>query len=307
MISIRTTILILCLIYPVTALQGEVKIQKASKTARVIHDTGSGVSGSIDFTIRHSGAEANWFVTFSAGSSGTTSSRTAVGTSGGTYHYNIYDSNLNLNILRDISDNPSAGDSINGVFTASNKPVSEDHSAVIYIPPGYFPPSEDYTDILTLSLFEGTFDNYVLVETKDIELIFQVPEVLELSIVDRGAPLDTSATTRNMDFGILRTGQIQQADIVVRATSPYNLLLTSANQGGLIRTDIQDSSVIPYFCYVDGTLVNLSGFSAVTASSGMKTDYSGNRHEVDIEIGDVWNFTAGEFEDVITVTVETQW
>ena len=94
---------------------------------------------------------------------------------------------------------------------------------------------------------------------------------------------------------------------MVRSTSPYTVEILSANQGSMARTDIADTLVVPYFCYVDSALLDLSQRNiAVPAASGLATGTDGNRHSIEIVIGDFFDVTAVNFGDVITITVAAQ-
>ena len=101
------------------------------------------------FSLRHKGDAVSFFVTFSAGASGTTGNRHMTGDSGGLLYYNLFLSAAQRTILRDITDNPLSSQVITGSFTAEEGlrgGTTKDYSLSFIIDQNQFPLAGVYGD-----------------------------------------------------------------------------------------------------------------------------------------------------------------
>lgn len=113
------------------------------------------------FTVQHRGAGSSYFVTFSAGQSGSFDPRFASSTGGVTLSYQLYDSSIDRNILKDLSATPAPQEVLSGSFPDDSKWSVQDLSFVVVVPPGQFPQAGTYEDTITLTLYSGTLGSYV--------------------------------------------------------------------------------------------------------------------------------------------------
>jgi spore coat protein U-like protein len=285
-------------------------LSSSSTYKRTDYSSQNGTTIEWSFTVSHSGAAVSWFIGVSGGHSGNSSSRTLFSWSvPDKLNYYIYDNETEKNILKDASDNPSSSEVISGSFSASGSTQYQNITITVVVPSGLFSSSGEFGDTVKVQLYEGTPSSYkVIWQSINVNHVFVVPEIMEISIVDTNNPFDPSSTSETFAFGVLSTGERRTADIIVRSTKNYSVRLNSSNQGIMKRVDMWDpSSTIPYNCFVDGNAVNLSGYSSVEVASGSTTPANGTRHSVEIEIGDFWGIEAGDFEDIITIELTGQW
>jgi spore coat protein U-like protein len=163
------------------------------------------------------------------------------------------------------------------------------------VPPG------DYTGEITVSLYEGKFGAGTLRAQHQIPLTVHVPSITELSL-SQGA-FNPEKKVETVAFGTLHQGDIRGLNLQARSNGGYRILLQSENGGAMRDTDPADDSTVPYECYVDGRLVKLSKSASDAVSSSTVTDPLGRSHRLDFRIGALGHATAGDYRDVVTVTV----
>ncbi|MBN2655885.1 MAG: hypothetical protein JXR86_02395 [Spirochaetales bacterium] len=280
---------------------------------RIEYDASRELVLDITVTVSHSGNATPYFIVVTGGKEGNTSARALSTWNGEKLYYHIYDNVIDKNILKDFSDNPGYANVLSGSFNYSASTQYRNHTFSLVIPvPAQFPSmASEYSDSVNVILYQGTLSSPTrLWNDRTVNTVANVSvsslQVCEVSIVDTNAPFDKTSTDKNFAFGTLTTGEKQSADIIVRSTEPYELRLNSDNNGVLARTDAVDpGSTIPYYCYINGSQVNLSsGYTQV--ASGPETPPEGDRHEIEIEIGDFWGISTGDYEDIIYVELISQ-
>ncbi|MBB6481044.1 spore coat protein U domain-containing protein [Spirochaeta isovalerica] len=261
-----------------------------------------------EFDVAYSaGSEAiSYFFSFGWGNGGSISERAFTSQqTGSEVAYNLYDETRSI-ILDD-------SNVIAGSFESSSDPQTNHHKFWLVIPiQNQFPESGQYSDSVRVEGYTGTVSGSSSRNWKDFSVVSEIQVTLasamvcEVSIVDTGAPFASTSTDKTFDFGNLTTGETQTGDIVVSSTDPYELSIRSENGGVMIRTDAVDpDSEIPYYCYIDESLISLSS-TFLQIASGSATDPDGDRYNIKIEIGDFWGINAGEFEDIIYIELTSQ-
>lgn len=225
-------------------------------------------------------------------------------------NYNLYKEVNRATILKDFSDAGST-EFITGYAPQKNKPYTS--TWYVGVPSIYddfsSTPAGVYTDVLPVNVYQVRNNGNIEFQTaRFVTLSFTVPKFVEMSIVDRNQPHDSSSTTYTMDFGELNSNQQLQADLRVVGNVGYSVSLTSTNGGVLKNTKPESSSEASYSIQVGGN----SFFSPTNANSpyflfdtNSPTDISGNRYRLKVKLGNVpTELDDGDYTESIIFTVQ---
>jgi spore coat protein U-like protein len=91
--------------------------------------------------------------------------------------------------------------------------------------------------------------------------------------------------------------------MLVRANVSYDISISSANEGNMAHTDPSDGSLVPYDLRIDAGSVDLSGGPVTVATGTGPTAGTGERYELELQVGDPGAASAGTYEDMLQVTV----
>ena len=260
-----------------------------------------------DFTVLNLADSTEvYFVTFSGGQSGSTSSRYLTDGSN-QISYGIYDDTVGSTILRDIEDEPASNEVLSGTVGSY---ATEGHSYAVIVDPDQFPPAGSYTDTFTIGLYTGTVGDLPSAQEEDtqsVNLTVTVEPVLDVALVDTGQPFNEEDTSLSINFGTLYYGDSRGGDIVVRANTIYSLSLNSFNGGIMVNDIVDDDSTVPYTLQIDGASLTLpAGTETLVTSGAGPTSVTGQRYSFNVSIGDFGMATEGDYHDEITVTVTAQ-
>lgn len=220
----------------------------------------------------------------------------------------LYKNNPSNNILKDTPDVQNENDCISGIFNKKDKILenTQGYKTILSLPSNIML-AGTYTETFAVNLYQGTLaGGYSKKDTKTITYTYNYPTKIDLSLVNSGAPFDLTATYQTLNFGILTTGQTQSFDIVVLSNSGYNLYFSSTNNGNLKHVNY-NSNVI-YSMYVNNGQVNLTTSSSnpVPVASGVGlTANEGVRIPIRVTMGEVKNQLAGQYADVIFITISS--
>ncbi len=170
----------------------------------------------------------------------------------------------------------------------------------------------DYADTVEMRLYYGEVDNPDSYDMNDpdfeaeLEVAGNVDPVVDLALVDPGGSFPDAPgqirTERDMDFGVLEPGAIRLYDMLVRANTLVGIHVQSDNNGVLQYQGTESASdlpdTVPYRFTLAGSEVNLSD-----GETQAETDTSGFRWPLVVEILEFGVPLAGDYEDVITITV----
>ncbi|MBI4183924.1 MAG: spore coat protein U domain-containing protein [Proteobacteria bacterium] len=253
------------------------------------------------FEVRHKAGDAcAFFVTFSPGGAGSYDRRLASGAD--ELAYQVYDGPSKSNVLKALPE-ASAAEVLAGEFGPGLETV--ELSYYVEVPPLQVVPPGSYADQITLSLYEGTLTNHVFKRSQGVRIDARVRPTVQVCVVGCGALFDPYATRRTLDFGRLETGEIRNADVLVRANTDYTMLFSSENRGVMRHVTLADSSV-PYLLTVNGDAVDLGAPHAVVAEGAGPTTATGDRFTVSATVGTLDNALAGPHADNINVTVRAR-
>ena len=221
----------------------------------------------------------------------------------GSINYNLH-SNINQSgILKDFTDALTSAEFVEGQAPDKNTTYSNRFYVSIPGVSNGTVKSGTFVDTVQISIY-GYNENsgkYLFEETLGLTLLFVVPKIVQISVVDEGGEFNENSTTKVLDFGILAKGQEKGADLRVVSNSSYKLNVTSLN-GGVLKQS--GGSTIKYTMKVNGAGVQLpAGGSQTFLGSGDETNSAGDRFNLSFQITDsTVNLPAGLYQDNLTIT-----
>jgi spore coat protein U-like protein len=284
---------------------GQVELQDVPGTITGTYDYNTELVVSEQLTVVNGGTDpVNYYVTFGAGSSGDVSNRTLTDGSGNTLSYQFMDSATTRNVLKNNASARTTDDVLAGSLAGS---AQESRSFDVVVFSGQFPPAGQYTDSLVITAYSGTVGSGQFSTFGFTTVDVTVPSVVELSLVDTGAPFDPTQSNYIVDFGVLSAGATRQLDMLVRSNETFGVSIESQNAGVMAIQTAGDSSTVPYQLSVNGSAVDLSSGNPVSVLSSVgPTVLAGQRYPISVEIQDYGFATDGIYQDNLTITVTAQ-
>jgi len=297
-------IIIFCIISAGAHAAVTLRLQQVTKNIKIDHAYENSAVYVYTVTLRHKGDATDFFLTFSSGQSPSFSPRLMADGAGSFIEYELYDDILTRNVLKDLSAGPSANEILSGFFPASTKWQTLDVTYTLFVQEGQFVSQGAYDDSFILSLYEGNPIVWTEHDSQAISLQAQMPQILDVAVVNSGIPFDVLSQELVLDFGILYEGDLLGGDIVVRSNALFSLALQSENQGVMPHADPLDTSVVPYIFTFNGSPVTLTGTVPVSVvPAGGPSDVNGERYPFSVAIGNYGMATEGSYQDVITLTI----
>lgn len=200
-------------------------------------------------------------------------------------------------------------------FTPSGSPqfqtrtfVAELGAVPVNAPPGL------YTESLVLGLRArltnppaGDYSSFNITASRGIQFIYEIPRLLNISIVNSGGAFDATSTGRLMSFDRLTAGESSTASIVIETNVGYRLLASSQNDGVLVHTNAP-ASTISYDFLASGAPVGLLGSSAtpvVVSTSASSSPAAGFDIPIEVRIGSLTGAElGGTYRDSISFNIE---
>jgi hypothetical protein len=267
------------------------------------YDTSGEVVADEPFSVSHKKDPADIVISFSSGISGNPDNRYMDDGTGNRIYYQIYDNAVTRTVLKEFTGDTSSPYIYFYQFPDGNQTVGFTFTVVLLS--NQVPLAGNYTDSITVSLlYDDPVDSWTEVDSGSVSIESRMRTIVEISIVDTGAPFNSGSTGINMDFGTLSQGLSLSKDVITRANTFYSISVESSNAGVMANMNATDPSVVPYVYYFDGGVRDLSSGNPVIVVSGSSpTDEIGLRSPVTIEIGDLGSAYAGDYEDVISISV----
>jgi spore coat protein U-like protein len=226
--------------------------------------------------------------------------------SDGVMNYNIH-RNINLSgILKDFGDALNENEYLQG--EAPEKLVNYTTRYYLSLPGlnSQGPvPSGMYVDTVQVTVygFNESSGRYLFSTAANFLVTIIVPHKIEVSLIDEGGVFDPSSTTKVMDFGHLKRGQQKGVDLRVVANTPYQVYLSSSNNGVL---KLPQKDQITYQLRVNNIPLPLKNSAASPVNMGGSAQRSrtgGDLYNLKVEISDsIEGKKAGTYQDVITLT-----
>lgn len=244
-----------------------------------------------------------YFITFSKGGANSYD-RKLSHTYSGNLLYNIYSDANATKVLKSKNDISTSSDYLSGKFKRGQ--AQSIFYAKLLTPNNTNAPlirGGQYQDTVVVSLYDNRPNkSHSLQSSKTYIIQTFVPKIVDISLVDVGAPFDINDTSQTLDFGELTTGEEKSFDLRVQANAGYAIFFDSQNRGKMKN---ESGDTINYTMKVDSTNKNLSSASNTAASGTGVTPIGGKAHRVTVTIGNVNEKKYGQYTDYITVTAMT--
>jgi spore coat protein U-like protein len=159
----------------------------------------------------------------------------------------------------------------------------------------------DYSGQIALSFYEGNVGAGILRAQQQVPLTVHIPATTDISFAE-GA-FDEDLTTYTIPFGMMHEGDMKGVALHARSNAGYRILLRSENGGVMRHQDANEDSTVPYTLSVDGRATPLARTDQQAILNPAQTGPLGQAHRLDFKIGSTAGVSAGEYQDVITITV----
>jgi hypothetical protein len=211
--------------------------------------------------------------------------------------------------LRYVVETPGGGDYDNdideprGAYSlAGGAGKTKTIDVVVKVPAGLIGPAGTYTDTLKFRLYRAGGGALGTDRTANASAV--VEERAQVNIAGASGHSHPFGVDR-IDFHTLTAGEIKNAIVQVRATSAVAIVVQSQNQGRMKHEVLGGDPGVPYTMRLDGTNVNLAAASD-TVLRAPPVSLEGASYPMLLQVGDVAGRPAGEYQDLLTVTVSPQ-
>jgi len=270
----------------------------ANRVAYDVFDSGE-YAQTVYFKVRLIGPPVPFFVTF--GNLGATSSGRSATQGGLSLGYEIYDSVIRRTALRDLP-SATASEVLTGVFAPGEE--TKELSYVVLVPPQQVKPSGFYTQQIKITLYQGTRDKFVEKDAKTVSFSIRVDSVAEISLGEPGASFDAKAKSHRLDFSDMAKNKAKAMDMRVRSNAGYHITMESENGGMMKNLDPRHPATISYTLQINSSPVSLGRTAqTVLARASRLTDRNGDRHELVVTIGQADSAPAGNYQDILAITI----
>lgn len=273
----------------------------------VLHWNGSEVENEENVVIK-SGSATNgrcnrYYVTFGKGGENVYARKASL--KGAKISYNLYRNSRARNLLKELPE-AERNNAIEGKFLSSRPNQIASKFFWFHVPEiTTLPKAGVYRDRVRLKLYAHKLEGSSYESSIDMPIEIHVGPVISLSLLDEGRSFDEKETTHTMNFGTLTQGRVGRMDIRVKANLGHKLYMSSLNNGTLKHD--RSSDKVTYEMTVAGRRMAMNGSATKAVLAGKTSGASpedGTLYQVGVKIGNVSNKRAGNYKDVITVSVE---
>lgn len=236
------------------------------------------------------------FLTFSSDSSDGTE-RYLAGPDGAELRYELLDESGKL-----LGDTTRGRDRLNFRFRRGEDEL--ELRVRMSLPSGQTVPAGSYSERVTARLFERRGGGR-LRDERGLTLRAAVSSQAEVNLARQpGVSFSAGRSYDVVDFGELETGESRAIIVRIRANSAYRVSLESENLGELVRQGALGADVdrITYSARLDGDGLDLT--APIIALRDPLAPGASEELVFDVVIGDVSDARAGDYADMITITVE---
>jgi len=157
-----------------------------------------------------------------------------------------------------------------------------------------------FTGDVEITVYEGKVGAGVLRARQIVPLSVMVAAVTELSFAQ--GLFDPNFGIYLLNFNTMHRGDIKGVTLRTRSNGGYRIYLRSVN-GGAMRQLVPEASAVPYTLSVDGKAIPITDSDVQVVSFPGATSPSGNAHRVDVQIGDTAGAAAGDYYDLISISI----
>jgi hypothetical protein len=138
------------------------------------------------------------------------------------------------------------------------------------------------------------------VERFDVPVALSVPSRAQITIAGTSGPIGPGPGLSRIDFGTLETGETVLVFLQLRANGDADVSLSSRENGVLRHTSLPDYAA-PYVLAIDGRAIDLSARTSFRAPPAASIE--GISLPMQITIGNVSGLPAGDYEDLVTISI----
>ena len=233
--------------------------------------------------------------------------------------YQLYDSITMRNVLKEFTATRPQDKMITIYVGGKTEDFRKRTSFDIEVPSGQIVPSGLYKDqsisveLWGLLDFAGTGPqttltsadqaNMILLDSMTFKLHTNTDSAIRAAITERNGAFAFDSLPYKINFGTLDPSEIQEADIIVEATSSYSIDVESLRGNRLKHTKVAE--YVDYTFSFNNTLVALPEGVLTNLITNAPASFSpGDRYPIDIQIGSVIGFIpAGTYKDVLSFTI----
>ncbi|UYL10379.1 hypothetical protein B9G69_007270 [Bdellovibrio sp. SKB1291214] len=250
----------------------------------------------------------SFFITFDYGLSANYASRSLKYGLVYAWPFNMYKDSGNTQVLKNFPQVNDYNDVLNG--SLPDKAGSDTQVTVPYwVTVDMSSPWRQqgtYSEWITATLYRGTLSSYQYVSSVQLAFYMNAPKRADVSVVPSGGSFNIADVTETLDFGELAVGTARSCDVIVKYNAGYVLYASSQNNGRMKHETT--TSYIPYSISIGGTSVNLA--SSANSPVQVKRELgsspsSGKILPTTVTIGNYTQDQAGNFSDIITLTVQS--
>ena len=233
--------------------------------------------------------------------------------------YQLYNSITTRNVLKEFTTSRPQDKMITIYVGGKTEDFRERTSFDIEVPSGQIVPSGLYRDqsisveLWGLLDFAGTGPqttltsadqaNMILLDSMTFKLHTNTDSAIRAAITERNGAFALDSLPYKINFGTLDPSEIQEADIIVEATSSYSIDVESLRGNRLKHNQV--SEYVDYTFKFNNTLVTLPEGVLTNLVTNAPASFSpGDRYPIDIQIGSVIGFVpAGTYREVLSFTI----
>jgi hypothetical protein len=175
----------------------------------------------------------------------------------------------------------------------------------VEVPASQFSPAGDYSEQLTLRLFDMSGAPAMLGADVTAEVRAAIEARAEVNIAGATSAAGSQFAYDRLDFGALSTGETRSASLQIRSTAPVTIRVSSQNNGVLRQAGLGEGAPgLAYRFQLDGEALALqTGQDTLSRAPALQPN--GSSYPIVVSItGNTANLAAGEYQDLLTIDVD---
>ncbi len=159
-----------------------------------------------------------------------------------------------------------------------------------------------YSGQITVAVYEGAVGSGILRAQHQVPITILVASIAEISFA--AGSFNKLKSDCFLAFNILHQGDRKEVEMWVRSNSGYRIAIHS--DGGGAMTPLHSApaeAMVPYSLKVDGVPVALAKTDVQVIIHPGPTPWGGNRHLFTFEIGTLKDACAGDYQDILPISV----
>jgi hypothetical protein len=168
-----------------------------------------------------------------------------------------------------------------------------------------YKPAGTYTDNYSIEAYDNDIPFSSAETASTVNLTINVSPILEVSLVNTGAPFDPSSSIKSVSLGDLTLPQQADLDLKVKTNQGYKITVSSVNGGKLKNTSSNSNSVVPYTMKLNTAPISVTTTPTLMYEApSINSTTDGVANHITINTTPVYNVSAGTYTDKITLTID---